>query len=79
MVSQESSESEDEKVATGPLKKRAKPVVAAAANDSDSSEFEDEFDDDLFQGEEDRKWMMTRSELEVIRKCYLFFLCRVAW
>ena len=35
------------------------------ANDSDSSEFQDEFDDDLFKGKEDREWMMTLKELEV--------------
>jgi hypothetical protein len=53
-------------VATGPLKKRAKPVVAPVAHDSESSEFEDEFDEDLYRGEEDRKWMMTLSELQVL-------------
>uniref|UniRef100_A0A7S0MKL3 Plus3 domain-containing protein n=1 Tax=Cryptomonas curvata TaxID=233186 RepID=A0A7S0MKL3_9CRYP len=61
---EDSSQSDDEKVSTGPLKKRTKPAPAPVANDSDSSEFQDEFDDDLFKGEEDRKWMMTLNELE---------------
>ncbi len=70
---QDSSQSDDEKVSTGPLKKRTKPAPAPVANDSDSSEFEDEFDDDLFKGEEDRKWMMTLNELEVFEVHSLSF------
>mmetsp|Transcript_85866 Transcript_85866/g.228919 ORF Transcript_85866/g.228919 Transcript_85866/m.228919 type:complete len:318 (+) Transcript_85866:308-1261(+) len=34
------------------------------ANDSDSSEFEDEFDEELFKGDDDRQWIMTLNELE---------------
>ena len=59
-------------MSTGPLKKRTKPAPAPVANDSDSSEFEDEFDDDLYKGEEDRKWMMTLNELEVISSVISF-------
>ncbi len=49
-----------------PLKKRGKLAPATPPSDSgdESSEFEEEFDKDLFKDEEDRKWMMVLSEVD---------------
>jgi len=59
-----SSSDEDPAPRAVPAKKRAKPAPAPAASDSEESTFEDEYDDELYKGPEDRAWMLTLNELE---------------
>ncbi|EKX49920.1 hypothetical protein GUITHDRAFT_161975 [Guillardia theta CCMP2712] len=63
--SSSSSDSEVETKKTMPVKKRGRAAAAPVARDSESSsEFEDEYDEEFFKNEDDRKWMMSLNELE---------------
>uniref|UniRef100_A0A7S0HX71 Plus3 domain-containing protein n=1 Tax=Hanusia phi TaxID=3032 RepID=A0A7S0HX71_9CRYP len=64
--SSSSSDSEVEPKKTMPVKKRGRAAASApVAHDSESSsEFEDEYDEDYFKNEDDKKWMMSLNELE---------------
>ena len=65
--SSSSSSSEDEPQASRmPLKKRGKmtPQTPKADSGDESSEFEDEYDANLFKGEDDKQWIFSLTEFD---------------